>query len=161
MTRCSWWCVQCCWWVWSSCSSSPPTRAPSSSTPDMPRASSILVLLAIALAGCSPLNRSVSESELVKGNRHVLIEGVNAPEVDGPRGCGAQALAAAIACADPAQPSSDVAAQLPWHDVGATPVDLLLEARRRGFDAVIERGTLERLTDLTSQQQPALVMIDA
>ena len=127
----------------------------------MPRTFPIMTLLALALAGCSPLNRSVSEAELVKANRHVLIEGVDAPKVDGPRGCGAQALAAAIACADPAHPSVEVAAQLPWQDVGATPVDLLLEARRRGFDAVIERGTIERLTDLTSQQQPALVMIDA
>ncbi len=129
----------------------------------MPRASSILASLAIALAlaGCTPLNRSVSEAELLKANKHVLITGVDAPKVDGPRGCGAQALAAAIACADPARPSAEVAAQLPWHDVGATPVDLLLEARRRGFDAVIERGTIDRLIDLTSQQQPALVMIDA
>lgn len=120
-------------------------------------ASAALVLL----TACSPLNRSVPEGDLIRSDRYQIIAGINAPKVEGPRGCGAQALAASLAHADPAQSAADIAGQLPWHKEGATAVELLLEARRRGFDATIERGTLERLTSLINGGQPAVVMIDA
>lgn len=128
----------------------------------MPTARAILALAALALlTACSPLHRSVPEADLIRANRYAIIADIDAPEVEGPRGCGAQALAASIAHADPAQSAADIAAQLPWHKEGATAVELLLEARQRGFDATIERGTLDRLTALINDGQPVLVMIDA
>lgn len=111
-------------------------------------------------AGCTPLNRSVDEAQLQRTGKYELIDGIDAPEVRGMNGCGAQALAAALAHEDPQMSAAEVAAQLPWKNVGATPIDLLLEARRRGFNATIERGSIERLSETVQARDAALVMFD-
>ena len=54
-----------------------------------------------------------------------------------------------------------LADELPWHDVGASPVDLLLEVRRRGFGAAVARGSWEALVDHLEEREPVLVMFDA
>jgi ABC-type bacteriocin/lantibiotic exporter with double-glycine peptidase domain len=121
----------------------------------------LLLALAASTAGCSPFHHSTAESELVTASKHVLVTGLNVPEVHGVQGCGAQALATMIHHVDPSAPPEVLAAELPWHDIGATPVDLLLEARRRGFEARIERGTIDTLNQTLRGGQPALIMLDA
>ena len=114
-----------------------------------------------AMTGCSPLHRSVSEDDIIKADRHVLIEGIDVPKARGPKGCGSQALGAMIAFANPSLAAKSVADELPWHDEGATPVDLLLAARHRECEAVIARGTIEALKASIESGQPILVMLDA
>jgi len=124
----------------------------------------ILIVAAMAGGGCSPLHRSVSETDIIKANKHVLIEGIDVPRVRGASGCGSQALGAMIAFANPGGAGLDAEAmadELPWHDEGATPVDLLLAARHRGCTAVIARGTIEALKASIESGQPILVMLDA
>lgn len=114
----------------------------------------------LVCAGCTPLNRSVDEAQLLRTGRYDLIVEIDAPKVRGLNGCGAQALAAALAHEDPQLSASEIASQMPWQNVGATPVDLLLEARRRGFSATVERGSIARLSEAVQAQDAALVMFD-
>jgi ABC-type bacteriocin/lantibiotic exporter with double-glycine peptidase domain len=118
-------------------------------------------LLTALASGCSPLMNSTAERDLVAAGRFDLIRGIDLPEVSGVKGCGAQALAAVLAYLDRSMSAESIAAELPWHDIGATPVDLLLEARRRGFEASVCRGTLETLAENVRAHRPMLVMLDA
>ncbi len=123
-----------------------------------------IALLAVALlaAGCvSPLSRSVEQKRIVDSGRYHLIPAVGLPEVRGVEGCGAQALAAVLAFEDRGLDAAGLAEALPWHDRGATPVDLLLAARDRGFTARIARGSWEDLDDNMRQGRPVVVMFDA
>jgi hypothetical protein len=104
---------------------------------------------------------STPECDLVRTGRFDLITGIDLPQVKGVNGCGAQALAAVLAYVDQPGEAHSIAIELPWHDVGATPIDLLLEARRRGFDATITRGTIEALAENIQADRPVLVMLDA
>ncbi len=64
----------------------------------------------------------------------------------------------------PPPTAAEIAADLPWHDSGeggATPVDLLLEARHRGLNASIARGSIDILTEHIDSGTPVLVMLDA
>ena len=83
------------------------------------------------------------------------------PKVRGVSGCGAQALAAILAFDDPEIDPAALAEALPWHDEGATPVHLLLEARRRGREATIASGSPDDLAEQIGAGRPVLVMIDA
>lgn len=76
-------------------------------------------------------------------------------------GCGAQALAAILAFDDPEIDAAELGETLPWHDAGATPVHLLLEARRRGRGASIARGSIDDLRAEVRADRPAMVMFDA
>jgi ABC-type bacteriocin/lantibiotic exporter with double-glycine peptidase domain len=123
---------------------------------------SILILPLIGLASChSPIGMSYHENGLMATGRYDLISGIDLPKVDGVAGCGAQALAAVMAFEDDILNADSLAEELPWHEVGATPVDLLLEARARGFEATIARGDLEILAKSARQGQPVIIMIDA
>ncbi len=113
------------------------------------------------LGGCSPLHRSVPEADLLRADKHIIVTGIDVPAIKGVNGCGAQALAAMIAFADAEVAADELASELPWRKDGATPVDLLLEARRRGFDATISRGSIESLKHHVINGEPALVMLDA
>ncbi len=113
-------------------------------------------------SGCmSPLYRSTDETRLTDSGRYHIVDGLDVPAVRGPDGCGAQALATVLAHEDAALDAGEVADALPWHDVGATPVDLLLAARDRGFEAGIARGTWGAVVESALQDRPLLVMVDA
>jgi predicted double-glycine peptidase len=118
--------------------------------------------LVIALgAGCSaPIAASWTEASLRATGRYDFVDGLEVPRVRGVRGCGAQALAAAVAFADGGDARA-IADALPWHDAGATPVDLLLAARDRGLEARIARGSWEDLAAGVAAPRAALVMLDA
>lgn len=115
----------------------------------------------LTTAGCSPLAAPRDEARLLTGGRHHVIDGLDVPAVAGPAGCGAQALAAILAYDDPMTDAQQLADELPWQDLGATPVDLLLEARARGRVAAVERGDWTTLRGLVLSRRPALVMLDA
>ncbi|MCP3903575.1 MAG: hypothetical protein GY715_08050 [Planctomycetes bacterium] len=120
-----------------------------------------IAMLALACSGCSsPLLSSTPESRLPDGAGYDLVAGVTVPEVRGVAGCGAQALAAALAREDAAVDPTALAEELPWHDIGATPVDLLLEARRRGADASIHHGSWDDLVAGAHRGETMLVMFD-
>lgn len=121
----------------------------------------VLVVTATLTAGCSPLLGSVAEQTLLDDGRYVIIEGLHVPKVRGVEGCGAQALATVMAFREPEIDVVALAAELPWHDQGATPVDLLLEARGRGYEAVIARGSWEMLVEQIERDVPTVVMFDA
>ncbi len=129
----------------------------------VPAATWALVVWAVACsAGChSPLARSIPEERLRLDADIELITGLSVPEVRGPDGCGAQALATVLAHVDPGLDAATVADELPWHDFGATPVDLLLVARDRGCRAKIAHGSIELLARNVEAGRPILVMIDA
>jgi predicted double-glycine peptidase len=119
------------------------------------------MLVCLAACGCSaPLLRSVPEAELSRSERFDLIDGLSVPKVPGPDGCGAQALAAVLTRGQDAAAAEALADELPWHDLGATPIDLLLEARSRGFEATLARGSWEDLTSRVHDGVPVLAMLD-
>jgi len=121
----------------------------------------LLLAPALGAGGChSPVGRSTPEDALVASGAYDVIGGFDVPEVDGAQGCGAQALATVLASLDPDADASGLAADLPWHDLGATPVDLLLEARRRGCEARVAAGTLPALADAVANERRVLVMLD-
>ena len=121
-----------------------------------------LSLLACGLPGCiSPLTFRTSEAKLIASGEYIIIEGIEVPKVRGVSGCGAQALAAILAFDDPEIDPAALAEALPWHDEGATPVHLLLEARRRGREATIASGSPDDLAEQIGAGRPVLVMIDA
>ncbi len=120
------------------------------------------VALTLASAGCvSPLQRSVAERTLREDGGYRMISNLAVPAVRGVEGCGAQALATVLAFGDASADSAELAERLPWHDVGATPVDLLLGARDRGCEAAIARGSWETLAVHVARGQPVLIMFDA
>jgi hypothetical protein len=97
---------------------------------------------AVCGAGCySPFNFSFDEERLLSKGDYAIVAGLDVPKARGPDGCGAQALAAVLVFNDPALNARELADELPWHTEGATPVDLLLAARDRGFQAEITRGS--------------------
>lgn len=119
-------------------------------------------LIGVALSGCvAPLTSSVSESRLEQSGRWRLISGIDVPCVRGIDGCGSQALAAVLAYYDPNIDAEALGEELPWHDDGATPVDLLLAARDRDFTAKVSRGSWEMLEQDVANDRPVLVMFDA
>ena len=122
-----------------------------------------LTLIAVMCGtGCvSPLARSVGEQRLRDSGEYRIVAGLDVPAVRGVEGCGSQALAAVLAYQDPALDTRVLAEELPWHQEGATPVDLLLTARQRGFRARIAHGTWAALAGHVRQDEPLLVMFDA
>jgi hypothetical protein len=127
----------------------------------VPSAAVLTLGVSLLAAGCSPFHRSVPEGDLRRANKHLIIAGLDCPEVPGVQGCGAQALATIIGHVDHQQSTAAVAAELPWHDVGATPVDLLLEARRRGLAASVTRGSFDALGSSIHAGEPVMIMLDA
>lgn len=121
-----------------------------------------LVIAMLLVAGChSPIGISHSESGLLANGEFTVVRGIDLPKVTGVKGCGAQALAAVIAFVDEAVDAEALARELPWHREGATPVELLVEARLRGCEARISRGSWRDLADSLRAGQPVVVMIDA
>lgn len=120
------------------------------------------VAITLASAGCvSPLQRSVAEQTLRADGGYRIIPSLAVPTVRGVEGCGAQALATVLAYGDASADSAELADGLPWHEVGATPIDLLLAARDRGREAAIARGSWEALAGHVARGQPVLIMFDA
>ncbi|MHC4991216.1 MAG: hypothetical protein ACYTGC_09570 [Planctomycetota bacterium] len=118
-------------------------------------------LIVTAAAGChSPVASTRPEQWLRDGGDYQLVTGLEVPRVSGVAGCGAQALATVLAFGTSDDPSQ-LAEELPWHDTGATPIDLLLEARRRGYDAAVRRGSWPQLLERIEADRPTLVMFDA
>ena len=120
-----------------------------------------IVVMTTLAAGCSPLGRRVPEGQLAATGEYLIIADLDVPAVRGVEGCGAQALGAVLAHATPGLDARTVAADLPWHDFGATPVDLLLEARTRGCAARIASGTWDDLASNVEAERLTLVMFDA
>lgn len=122
----------------------------------------LVALTLLCASGCySPWMRSEPEAALVASGQYDIITELDIPEVKGLEGCGAQALAAVLAFSDSSLDAGRLAADLPWHDEGGDPVALLLEARRRGFDATIHRGDWDMLAQAITRTQPGLVMVDS
>jgi ABC-type bacteriocin/lantibiotic exporter with double-glycine peptidase domain len=122
----------------------------------------IAAALTVALTGCrSPLGKPVAEARLADGEGYTLVRGLEAPKARGPAGCGAQALATVYVSLDPdADPQAESEA-LPWHEVGATPVELLLAARARGHQAVLSKGDWDSLHSEVARGRTPIVMLDA
>ena len=109
---------------------------------------------AVCGAGCySPFNFTFDEQRLLDKGEYAIVTGLD--------GCGAQALATVLVFNDPGLNAADLADELPWHTEGATPVDLLLAARDRGFEAEITRGSWEAIADNVEHGRPLLVMVNA
>ena len=131
------------------------------------RPAGALMLIIIFIAACfcsgchSPLLSSVDEQKLRATGDYRIIDDLTVPPVTGAEGCGAQALATVLAFDDPTADAAQLGEALPWHDVGATPIELLLEARRRGHAATIARGDWDLLAQHVLNDRPVLVMIDA
>ncbi|MHC4219528.1 MAG: cysteine peptidase family C39 domain-containing protein [Planctomycetota bacterium] len=122
----------------------------------------LVATVPLPVYGCfSPFYRSVDVTRLRAVGDYEIVAGLEVPAARGPDGCGAQALAAVLAYHDPVLDPAAVADALPWHTDGATPVDLLLAARERGFDARISRGSWDAIAEQVRLGRPPLVMVDA
>ena len=102
----------------------------------------------------------MSEQRLVRGGKYDVIEGLRVPEVAGPAGCGAQALACLMHRVDPSCDARAECGALPFHQAGANAIDVLLAARGRGFRASVSRGTWQSLADFVERRRPVMVMFD-
>lgn len=114
--------------------------------------------------GCaSRLGEARPEHELIASEEFEMIEGIALPDSPGPEGCGSQALGAVIAFYQGGglAAAREVASDLPWRDEGATPIELLLESRRRGFPAQALVGSLDVLAGAIDARTPPIVMLDA
>jgi hypothetical protein len=119
-------------------------------------------LAAIVLAGChSPIALTTPDARLRASGDYHMLDGLMVPVTPGAEGCGAQSLAAVLAFDDVMLDPALVAGSLPWHDEGATAVELLIEARQRGRKASVTRGTWEDLVASVDGGRPSLVLIDA
>lgn len=122
---------------------------------------SLLAVALLAAAGCrAPLLRSVSEEHILQSGRYQLIQGIDLPEIESPRGCGPQALAAVLSFYQPSQSASDWYEVLPIRGQPTTPIHLLLAARAQGFEAAVTKGDWTYLKECVNSKRPALVMID-
>jgi len=125
----------------------------------------LFLVVVLWLQGCfaSPLGSPQSLRATERTDSLVMVDGLVLPHVDGVAGCGAQALACVLNHANRASfpDAVDLAADLPWHDRGATPVELLLEARRRGGAAAVYRGDRWRLRNAIHRGDAVIVMLDA
>ncbi len=101
------------------------------------------VLLAALATGChTPIGISHAESGLVATGQYDVISGIDLPRVRGVEGCGAQALATAIGFYDDSVDATALADELPWHDYGATPVELLGDATTEAMHDTVD-GSVE------------------
>lgn len=117
--------------------------------------------LAFLCVGCQdPLRTALPEARLLAKHQYILIKKLDLPEVAGSFGCGAEALGAVMGFLNPGLDPQAEAESLPWHDTGATPIDILLRARAKGYGAKVSRGTWSALTDHVQEGLPVLVMFD-
>ncbi len=62
------------------------------------------VLCLLVMAGCrGPLRHSLPEERVLQSNEYMLTADIHVPQGNGPAGCGAQALGAAMGRLDPAR----------------------------------------------------------
>jgi predicted double-glycine peptidase len=119
-------------------------------------------LAAITAAGChSPIAVSHHSAGILGSGEFDVIAEIDVPRVRGAAGCGAQALAAAVAHVDDDVDAAALADELPWHEEGALAVELLVEARQRGCEATIARGDLLTLSQHVDAGVPVIVLFDS
>jgi len=123
-------------------------------------AGAALVGLACAMAGCNPLGMHMSEQRLARGGDYDVIEGLVVPETAGAAGCGAQALACLMHYAEPSCEAQTACDSLPFHQLGANAISVLLAARANGFQARVSRGSWDGLAEFVERRQPVMVMFD-
>jgi tetratricopeptide (TPR) repeat protein len=120
------------------------------------RRPSFVALLALAtLPGCVSLAPRSREP----GPEARVVPGVAVHRFEDDR-CGPGSLALVLSAHGDAVSEQDLRAALP--DVagrGVLSVDLLLAARRRGFDAALVEGTSERLRGEIQRDRPAILML--
>ena len=119
-----------------------------------------LSLMVVSIAGCHAeppgADRLRYKAETISdlaANQLVI------PEVRGAPGSGAQALAAIMAFYDRELNAADIAEALPWHDFEATEEDLIVTARKNGFDGQSRRGTWEELVRIVAKGCPVIVRV--
>jgi ABC-type bacteriocin/lantibiotic exporter with double-glycine peptidase domain len=119
----------------------------------------LIVVLAMGVGGCrSPLSHAVDRDSL--GPEYTLVKLPTVPAPSGNEGCGAQALAVALGKFDAALDVQQVCDSLPWHEKGATVVDLVAAARSRGYAVSIKKGTLASLRESVAANHAVLVLLD-
>lgn len=117
--------------------------------------------IALLLAGCrSPLAHTVRTQDLAGRAGATLVDHADLPAARGNEGCGSQALAVALARFDPSLEPQALSDSLPWHDRGATVVDLIVEARKRGYRVSLHKGTLGLVRAAVQAGHVALVLLD-
>jgi ABC-type bacteriocin/lantibiotic exporter with double-glycine peptidase domain len=127
----------------------------------MHRAAWLACTITAATVSCSgPLHHARPEAQLRAAGARQIVGGVELPEAPGPEGCGAQARAAVVAHLVTTEVARTVAETLPWATTGATPVEILAAARRRGMAARIESGSWSSLRSAIERNAPCLVMLD-
>jgi len=109
---------------------------------------------ALAAAGCvttAPPPRS-------PGTGAIVVDGVPALDYGLDR-CAAGALASVLNYWDQDADIDELAAELPVVGNGVLSVDLLIEARKRGFDAQIVEGSLAYLEEAIRRGEPLILML--
>lgn len=119
----------------------------------------MVVLLALGVGGCrSPMSHAVDRATL--GPEYTLVELPGVPASSGNEGCGAQALAVAMGKFDAALDVQKACDALPWHERGATVIDIIAAARARGYNVWIKKGTLATLREHVAADHAVLVLLD-
>jgi tetratricopeptide (TPR) repeat protein len=119
------------------------------------RASFVGLVAIVTLPACVSLAPRPREP----GPEARVVAGVGVHRFEDDR-CGPGSLALVLGAHGDQVSDQDLAAVLP--DVagrGVLSVDLLLAARRRGFDAALVEGTPERLRDEIEHERPAILML--
>jgi ABC-type bacteriocin/lantibiotic exporter with double-glycine peptidase domain len=120
------------------------------------------VICLLVLAGCrGPLRHSLPEERVLESREYMLTTDIHVPQGNGPAGCGAQALGAAMGRLDPARDPKVECDKLPWEQRGATPVDVLLAARHEGFRAKVVKGDWALVSREPDASTMILVLFDS
>ncbi len=123
----------------------------------------LLGVAALILAGgCahSP-HYSVRDVDRLVGDEYTVVPHLYVPEVRNPNACGMQALAAVLHFHDPAEDMDELLAYEPWDPRGATSIEILQQARQRGYQAQLHQGTWDQIATHLEAGTPVLVLYDA
>ncbi len=120
------------------------------------------ITVLVLAAGCahSP-HYGVRDVDHLVGDEYTVVPHLYVPEVRSPNACGMQALAAVLHFHDPAEDIEELLAYEPWDPRGATSIEILQQARRRGYEAQLHQGTWDLIATHLEAGAPVLVLYDA
>ena len=113
-----------------------------------------------ACRSLDPLHRTVAERQLTSDPSYLIVPDIEVPRTLALYGCGAQAMAAAMAYGDPSQTADAVYRSLSNRGKPTPSFAVLLIARAQGYKAKLARGSLELLRENVRNRIPTLVLFD-
>lgn len=118
-------------------------------------------IFAVFAVGCSSLQLDLAPLSADAGSNFNIINGITLPKSGIPGDCAAEALSALYSFyGKPASPEEIRNGFVQKSGKGTPSIELLLSARKAGFDAHQEAGTIESLNAHIDAGRPVIVMLE-